>query len=78
MASQITKNRPTKMMLRRLLLAIPLYSCRILRHRRCPDSGEPSEMLITSAVSGQSDLKAESFLLGPHLGRPRTLSTASQ
>jgi hypothetical protein len=32
MASQITKNRTMKMTLRRLLLAISLYTCRILRH----------------------------------------------
>ena len=33
MASQITKNRTMKTTLRRLLLAISLYTCRILRHR---------------------------------------------
>ena len=39
MASQTTKNRPMKMTLRRLLLAISLYTRRILWHRRHPDLG---------------------------------------
>jgi hypothetical protein len=37
-ASQIKKNRTMKMTLRRLLLAISLYTRRILWHRRYPDS----------------------------------------
>ena len=39
MASQTTKNRTMKITLRRLLLAISLYTCRILWHRTCPDPG---------------------------------------
>ena len=50
MASQITKNKPMKMTLRRLLLAISLYTCRILRHRRHRHSGA-----ATGTASGTVD-----------------------
>ena len=41
MASQITKNKPMKMTLRRLLLAISRYTSRILRHRWYPHLEQP-------------------------------------
>ena len=40
-ASQIKKNRPMKIMLRRVLLAIWLYTSRILRHRRYSAPQQP-------------------------------------
>ena len=51
MASQITKNRTMKMTLRRLLLAISLYTRRILRHRRYAHSGAASRAAVMSATS---------------------------
>src|ERR1019366_6978549 len=53
MASQITKNRTMKMTLRRLLLAISLYTCRILRHHRYPDSGAASQLNLMSVAASR-------------------------
>src|ERR1700733_9101643 len=69
MASQMTKKKPMKMMLRRLLLAISRYTRRILRHRRSPHSGPASQAAVTSAVGDLPDRDGRALLVGQPANR---------